>query len=461
MKRSTFLVCLLGLLATEALSDPLIVELPNGKLRGRDNGGYYSYESIPYAEPPLGELRFEAPRPYTRKWQKTFDATQPPVKCIQWNQFIAEDDKLTGSEDCLTVNVYKPKNKSRSSFPVIAHIHGGAFMFGCAVDHGHETFMKSGNVIVVKISYRVGPIGFLSTGDAELTGNFGLKDQRLALQWIKNNIHRFGGEPENILAVGHSAGGASVHLQMLQKDFNQLAKVAVSLSGNALNPWVVQQGARRRAFEMGRIVGCGQLSDSQELKKCLKIKDASQIVSAVRQFLVFDYVPFTAFGPVVESANAADAFITEHPTDIIKSGKYAQVPWLTSYTQEDGGYNAAILLAKQSDGRDAIEQLNNRWYELAPHFLFYRDSFKTLAEIDDRSRDLRQAYLGNRDFSVESYLDLQQMFTDILFKNDTETAVDLHRKHGKAPIYAFVYDNPADMGIGQFLARRNDVALGK
>ncbi|KAH8312762.1 hypothetical protein KR044_012672, partial [Drosophila immigrans] len=89
--------------------------------------------------------------------------------------------------------------------------------------------MASGIAIVVKINYRVGPMGFLSTEDLDLPGNMGLKDQRLALQWIKQNIAQFGGEPDNILLTGHSAGGASVHLHLLKEDFNKLAKVAVSV----------------------------------------------------------------------------------------------------------------------------------------------------------------------------------------------------------------------------------------
>jgi len=93
--------------------DPLVVELPQGKLRGRDNGFYYSYESIPYAESPTGELRFEAPEPYKQKWLDTFDASQTPVVCLQWDQFIQGDNKLAGDEDCLTVSVYKPKQTYR------------------------------------------------------------------------------------------------------------------------------------------------------------------------------------------------------------------------------------------------------------------------------------------------------------------------------------------------------------
>ncbi|XP_016966768.1 esterase-5B [Drosophila biarmipes] len=444
-------------------ADPLVVELPPGKLRGRDNGFYYSYESIPYAESPTGELRFEAPEPYKQKWLDTFDASQKPVVCLQWDQFTQGDDKLAGEEDCLTVSVYKPKNGSRDSYPVVAHIHGGAFMFGAASQNGHENVMREGKVILVKISYRLGPLGFASTGDADLPGNYGLKDQRLALQWIKQNIASFGGEPENILVVGHSAGGASVHLQMLREDFSQLAKAAISFSGNALDPWVMQpeQGARGRAFELGRIVGCGLAADSESLKKCLKSKPASDIVTAVRNFLIFSYVPFAPFGPVVEPSDAPQAFLIQDPTEVIKSGKFGQVPWAVTYVTEDGGYNAALLLEDwNKSGRSVLEELNDRWFDWAPYLLFYRDAKKSIREMDDYSRKIRQEYVGNQRFTTENYWELQQLFTDVLFKNSTQDSLDLHRKHGKSPAYAFVYDNPADRGIAQVLTKRRDIPFG-
>nr|XP_016933231.1 esterase 6 [Drosophila suzukii] len=443
--------------------DHLVVELPQGKLRGRDNGFYYSYESIPYAESPTGELRFEAPEPYKQKWLDIFDASQTPVVCLQWDQFIQGDNKLAGEEDCLTVSVYTPKNSSRNSYPVVAHIHGGAFMFGAASQNGHENVMREGKFILVKISYRLGPLGFASTGDTDLPGNYGLKDQRLALQWIKQNIASFGGEPENILVVGHSAGGASVHLQMLREDFGQLAKAAISFSGNALDPWVIQQeqGARGRAFELGRIVGCGLAADSETLKKCLKSKPASEIVTAVRNFLIFSYVPFAPFGPVVEPSDAPEAFLIQDPREVIKSGKFGQVPWAVTYVTEDGGYNAALLLEDwNKSGKTVLEELNDRWFDWAPYLLFYRDSKKTVQEMDDYSRKIRQEYVGDQRFTTENYWELQQLFTDILFKNSTQDSLDLHRKYGKSPAYAFVYDNPADRGIAQVLTKRRDIHFG-
>ncbi|XP_034487512.1 esterase-5B-like [Drosophila innubila] len=450
---------LVSLLVTGTFAQ-LVVETANGRLRGRDQGAYYSYESIPYAEPPLGELRLEPPQPFNRKWDGILDATKPSENCAQWSQFIAQPDKLTGNEDCLTVNVYKPKNESRHTFPVIANIFGGAFSFGGTMEDEPQPLMSSGNVILVKINHRVGPLGFLSTGDAELPGNMGLKDQRMALRWIKKNIGYFGGESDNILFLGFSSGAASVHLQLMNKDLEKLVKVAVSLSANALDPWVVQGNGRRHAFELGRIVGCGLLNNSSELKKCLKSKDAMAIAAAASKFLVFDYMPFVAFGPVVEPKDSADPFMTQHPTDIIKSGKFAQIPWLVTYTPEDGIYNAALVLKRQSNGKEAINELNNRWFELAPHFFSYRYQTKTVEELDNHSRELRHHYLGNKSFSMDTYFEFQRMVTDVMLKNATEKSLDLHRRYGKSPLYSYVYDNPADRSFTQTLSGRQDIFLG-
>ncbi|XP_023178416.2 esterase S-like [Drosophila hydei] len=442
-----------------AFNDPLLVELTNGELRGRDKGFYYSFESIPYAQPPIDALRLEDPVPYGGIWEHTFDATKPPTECLQWNQFIQQPDKLTGSEDCLTVSIYKPKNASRKSFPVVANIFGGAWTFGSSLDDGVELIMNRGNVIVAKINYRVGPLGFLSTGDNVLPGNYGLKDQRLAIQWIKQNIARFGADPENIILLGFGTGGSSVHLQLMHKDMEKIVKGGISISGTATSPFAVQPSGRELSFKYAKILGCDNAETSTELKECLKKIKADDFVSALRHLKVFDYVLFGAFNPVIESSESDSAFLTEFPIETIRNGRSAQVPWLASYTTENGIYNAALLLQRDSNGNARIEELKFRWNELAPYFFSYPYLWKR-SERDNRSRKLKLKYLGFKNFSVENYFDVQRMFTNELYKNGIEVALDAHRRYGSSPVYAYVYDNPADNSFTQFLSRRTDLFLG-
>ncbi|XP_017953456.1 esterase S-like [Drosophila navojoa] len=437
----------------------LLVELPNGKLRGRDNGIYYSYESIPYAQPPIDDLRLEDPVPYTERWEQTFDASRPPTECLQWSQSIKVSDKLTGSEDCLTVSVYKPKKPSLIALPVVANIFGGAWTFGSSLDDGVEHFMRRGNVIVVKINYRVGPLGFLSTGDNVLPGNYGLKDQRLAIQWIKQNIDRFGGDPENIILLGFGTGGSSVHLQLMHKDMERLVKGGISISGTATSPFAVQSGGQELAFQYAKKLGCDKLKSSTKLKECLKEMPADRLVRGIKYLQVFEYVNFGAFSPVIESTDSRKPFLTEFPIETIRSGRSAQVPWLASYTTENGIYNAALLLKRSSNGRAKIEELKSRWNELAPYFFSYPYFWKR-SERDNHSRKLKQQYLGYRNFSVENYFDVQRMFTNELYKNGVEVALDAHRKYGDSPVYAYVYDNPAQKSFAQLLSRRKNLFLG-
>ncbi|CAD7002340.1 unnamed protein product [Ceratitis capitata] len=460
------LLCQNPITGEEQFDNALIVNLPNGRIRGRDNGYYYSYESIPYAEPPLGPLRFESPRPFTRNWTDTFEATRAPVECMQWDQYKAGVDKLHGVEDCLTVNVYRPKlatveNAEGGKLPVVVLIHGGAFMFGSASANGHENFMHNGRVIVVKMNYRLGPLGFLSTEDTIISGNFGMKDQRLALQWIKANIAHFGGDAERVMLLGFSSGGVAVHLHILaQRNLAEYVKVAVSFSGVAFNPWAITHKTRSRAVELAKNLNCPDVSSSQLIKECLQRKPAEAIVRGVQNFLVFGYNPFTTFGPSIEDVAVVDAFLTRTPQQIVEAGDFAQLPWLVSYAAQDGGYNAAELLQRMPRREELIEVFNERWYDLAPYNLFYKDTMHSVEEMDDYSVALKRRYLGDKEFSIDTYSNVQRMYTDVLFRNGVQQAIRMHRQYASSAVYAYVYDNPAEEGIGELLSHRSDVKMG-
>ncbi|XP_065361170.1 esterase 6-like [Calliphora vicina] len=454
------LVVLIVVLLSDVRSEEdndLIVKISNGKLRGLDNGYYYSYESIPYAKAPVADLSFEPPQPYNETWHSVFDATKKSVVCMQWDQFKEGENKLHGSEDCLFVNVYKPKT-DKEKYPVVAYIHGGAFMFGSANVYGEDLLMKSGNVILVKISYRLGPLGFLSTEDDAISGNYGLKDQQLALKWIKNNIKYFGGDPEKILLIGFSAGGSSAHLQMLQPSLENIAKAVVSFSGVAFNPWVIIKNPLKNALKLAQHLQCPDLENTQAIKQCLKQKTPEDIVTSVKEFLNFGYNPFATFGPVVEHKNSPQAFMTEHPRDIIKSGNYSHLPWLASYAAQDGGYNAAELLQiNPKTGKTFLDDLNGKWLELAPQNLFLQNINSDPIKY---AQQLKDDYLSNLTFSEENYLKVQEIYTDVLFKNGVQEALKLHSEHNKAPVYAYVYDNPSDFSLAHDLAQRKDMKFG-
>ncbi|XP_039618330.1 carboxylesterase 5A-like [Polypterus senegalus] len=201
-----------------------VVSVENGRLKGsvsRVKGTerlVHEYLGIPFAKPPLGSLRLSAPEP-PEPWTGVRDATRHPAICIQNVDFIEkflEEVKLTlqipvVSEDCLYLNIYTPAESNKESrLPVMVWIHGGGLMMGAATIYDGSALAAYENVVVVVIQYRLGILGFLSTGDDHCRGNWGLLDQIAALQWVQRNIKTFGGDPDSVTIFGESAGGCSV-----------------------------------------------------------------------------------------------------------------------------------------------------------------------------------------------------------------------------------------------------------
>ncbi|XP_061386879.1 esterase P-like [Musca vetustissima] len=417
---------------------------------------YFSWESIPYAKPPVGDLRFEDPQPYDQIWTSEFNATVFPQYCMQWYRDHGVN-KLRGQEDCLTLSIYTPKPRG-VQYPVVVFLHGGQFMMGGGPEFDPEPSMMGGRFVMIKVNYRLGPLGFLSTADPTLPGNYGLKDQLLALQWVKENIAAFDGDPNKIVLLGHGAGAASAHLHMLRPSLANIAKAAISMSGVALNPWAIIANPRENANRLANAVNCPTTKGSQALKTCLKSRNATDVVNAVQTLLNFGYNPMVPFGPVVEPANARNAFLTQQPEAIIKSGRFSHIPWLASYTSHDGNFNAAELLRiNPQTGTEYINELNQNWLDLAPQNLFLRH-----ISSDPRSyaKGLKDAYLGDDEFSTKTYNEVEAMYTDVLMKIGVHKAMQLHSRYSKAPVYGYIYDIPSNYAIGYDLALRTDIPFG-
>lgn len=451
-----FGICLivLTICGGNVYSDPIddeIVELNCGKLRGEHRKNYIAFEGIPYAEPPTGLHRFQPPRPCTTQWEGIRNAKNPGESCMQWDHFIWTKDRLRGSEDCLFLNVYTSNVNPVEKYPVVVHIHGGAFMYGNGDFYGPD-FLLTRHIVMVNINYRLGPLGFLSTEDDVVPGNMGLKDQNMAIRWVKENIARFGGDPERITITGYSAGGASVHLHYMSPLSAGLFNNGISHSGCALNPWVMAENPLEKAKILAGYVGC-TMTNTTELVACLKDKPAEDIVRAVGHFQPFQYNPFSPFGAVVEPKSDT-AFLSDSPISIIERGETLNTPWLVSGTEAEGIYPAGEFMVDIK----YVEQLHKMWNELAPYVLDYN---WTMSSDDQNalSERVRLHYLQSRAIDVDSLTDLIKMISDRMFLVGLQRAVRLQSERGKT-VYYYYFRFHSAYGLENVMSQRDDIDLG-
>lgn len=216
-----------------------------------------------------------------------------PNYCIQRDPF-RRDMEITGDEDCLYLNVYTPHVKAGTPLPVMVWFHGGGFECGAGIHsfYGPE-FLLEHDVILVAGNFRIGPLGFLSTEQEDCPGNNGLKDQVMILQWIRDNIKQFGGDPKSVTIFGESAGGASGTYHMMSPLSKGLFHRVISQSGANLDAWAApaHKGiASSRAMRLGEMMGCKiNKKDKQPwspLIKCLREKSAEDITKAFYDFFV-------------------------------------------------------------------------------------------------------------------------------------------------------------------------------
>src|SRR5271168_3068502 len=246
--RGAAVVVIASAMCVAAAADSLVVKTDDGKVHGKliNNGQVRAFQGIPYAAPPVGDLRWKAPQP-AAKWKGELDATKYGHHCAQNHVFddmifqdaASPDDK--GSEDCLNLNVYAPANdKSKAKLPVMFWIHGGGYSGGGSSEPRHNgDFLPLKGVVLVTINYRLGVFGFLATPDlaadqAGSAGNYGLMDMVVALQWVKANISEFDGDPNNVTIFGESAGSFAVSTLMAAAPARGLFAKAIGESGGAV-----------------------------------------------------------------------------------------------------------------------------------------------------------------------------------------------------------------------------------
>ncbi len=300
-----------------------IVSTRQGDVQGFTQSHVTSFLGIPYAAAPVGDLRFHKSKPHP-SWSETRDALSYGATCVQPHfilastfptQFYQAFANSTFSEDCLFLNVYKP-DTSTVGLPVMVWIHGGGFIMGSA-DFGGllrgDYVVQQGNVIVVSMNYRLGPFGFLAIDDPDMDQNVGLLDQVLALEWVRDNIVAFGGDPNKVTIFGESAGSMSVNYQLLSPLSKGLFHQAIMQSGSAGGylPTTKQQ-AQLSQYPLAKKVGCPS-TEQPDIIKCLQNVPADTLS--------------TAAGLTIPTSPYVDGtFLPGQPEVLYKSGQYNKVP---------------------------------------------------------------------------------------------------------------------------------------
>ena len=228
---------------------------------------------IPYAMPPIGDARLMPPRPH-RGW-KTYEAVDWAPVCPQPIKYVgALKNAPLMDEDCLFLNVFTPTVESTVSqlFPVMVYIHGGHFQKGSANEFPGHQLAANGRVVVVAINYRLGALGFLSTGDHHAPGNYGLLDMAMAIKWVYDNVYAFQGDRDKITLFGPDAGAASAGILAVMPKTRNLVRRVISMSGSPLADWAVYNDkfrAMNTSLVYGKRIGC-TINSSWELVDCVK-----------------------------------------------------------------------------------------------------------------------------------------------------------------------------------------------
>ena len=418
-------------LSASSHADQLKVKTEQGKTVGKtiNNGKVRAFLGLPYAAPPVGDLRWKAPQP-AAKWKGDRDATKFAAHCAQGRVF---DDMVfqdgTPSEDCLFLNVYTPADaKKNAKLPVMFWIHGGGYSGGGSSEPRHNgDFLPLKGVVLVTINYRLGVFGFLCTDELAkegngAAGNYGLLDMVAALQWVKKNINGFGGDPANVTIFGESAGSFAVSTLMASPMAQGLFAKAIGESGAAF-PSAINlggEGVKERAEVDGKWLTDAGAKDIA----ALRAMTTDQVLEAAKK------KGMTGFSPVLDGK-----FLTEPVPDTYAAGKQAHVPLMAGWNADEGSFMAMR-------GMNAAQ-----WKEFATkQFAERAEEFAKLYPGDTDQQALRSAV----DFGSDQFIAF-----------GTWKWLEAHRKTGgDSPVYRYHFELaalPSKYHPGTFAFHSDDI----
>jgi para-nitrobenzyl esterase len=403
-------VLVLSLGGSASAADRVITKA--GPIEGTiETGGIRAFKGIPYAAPPVGDLRWQPPQP-VKAWTEVRPATAFGAECMQRRQYADMVFRSNGrSEDCLFLNVWTPATAADARLPVLVYFYGGGFTAGDGSEPRYDgAAMARRGIVALTVNYRLGVFGLLA--HPELTkesprhasGNYGLLDQSAALQWVRDNIAAFGGDPQKVTIAGESAGSISVSAQMASPLSKGLIAGAIGESGAAINPTfspVPLQDAERAGTAFATTVNAASLAALRAIPAADLLEAAAKPGVPRFQFAVDGY------------------FLPKTIAEIFLAGEQAHVPLLAGWNSQESGARGVL----------GTNEATPEGYAKAVRALF-----------GDRADEALKLYPGTTNEEVaQSATDLA---SDRFIAFSTWKWTDAHGRTGGKPVYRYYYSRP-------------------
>ncbi|XP_065219414.1 esterase FE4-like [Planococcus citri] len=423
------------------MADKVFVKVNEGRIRGFKKISSFSHVEyccflgVPYAQSTEEHNRFKDPVKI-KPWNGVLDATQEKEGC---RQFAITLKCITGSEDCLYNNIYTTKLPTNGEplKPVIVNIHPGGFIFGSPDPsrYGSPEFIMHHDIVYVTIGYRIHILGFLNLGLKECSGNQGLKDIIMSLEWIKKNIHSFGGDPNNITVMGSSSGSAIVHFLMLSPRAKGLFHKAIMMGMHVLNPTLLTQRENvTSAFEIAKFLGYeGTSENRRKLLSFLKTVDIDTVIlmklESVYRNVQIPIFPASPFVPTQDQGN--NAIVPLSPEELVPST--ARIPLMVGFCDKE----AAMVFTNEK----YKNMLVNNLYSIVTQNPWGWG--RNLADDDIKliKKKSESFYLNGESTGKANMSDKCDIMTDIALSDVYSSLIDIvSDDHSPVYVYKFNYE---------------------
>ncbi|XP_013110447.2 juvenile hormone esterase [Stomoxys calcitrans] len=429
-----FVLLILGIVARTSYGLPAFVEVETslGSVRGlqmqtRFGNKFWGFRGIRYAAPPVAELRFQNPQPVNAWKPMIFDATQDGPRCPQVTKNTTDL-----SEDCLRLNIYTKHVQNNAKKPVLVYLHpGGFYTLTATSPYAGPEYLMERDIVLVTLNYRLGSLGFLAAGTADAPGNMGLKDQVMALQWIRQHIVRFGGDPNLVTIWGYSAGSRSVGLHMMSPMSHGLFHRAIMMSASPLGAIRYRYNQTDLAERQARLLNC-PANPTAVMIKCLKEKPMMAFVNTTEAMFEFEWNPLINWEPVIENDCGQERFLVEDPYKTMLNGNLNKVPLIIG-TNEYEFYSPAYYNLRNETRR---QRFNDNFAKYAPlYFKYERDSHRSQCI----SSALYSFYFGNHSLEYPGSMKaFGQLYSDAIVGFNYYRFLKLVEKH--VPVYTYFFN---------------------